>query len=268
MISYRGEQFKSIRDISGIPQTHKKRGMESYRKVAARPDTDIVQFQFGDLTFLAYVGAVMPPTMTAHRIAHDLGQVVVPIINEVSIRENREFTIVDIGTGSGLIAITLAHNLSKQGVDDSLYRIVANDISGTALEVASLNAVINNTSNIRFRRGDLVSGIVQEFGRVDVIVSNPPFYRDTERGNQNNHVVPDEALYAGTDPLSFYTRLFVEGMDILNSTGVMVLQVPEYIADQTLIRANYCLPRVRKDFIHGEKGNRRALLVGNIDLFH
>jgi release factor glutamine methyltransferase len=110
--------------------------------------------------------------------------------------------IADVGTGSGAIAIALAHHLPQAS-------ITAIDLSAAALAIAHENAVLNDVSaRIRFLQGDLLSSLAGE--AFDIVVSNPPY---VPRGDRDSMAVevrdyePSLALFAGGDGLDICRRL-------------------------------------------------------------
>jgi len=109
--------------------------------------------------------------------------------------------ILDVGTGSGCIAIALA-----QGLKDA--EILAVDISTDALEQANVNAKLNAT-HVDFQRVDIMKTLPKIEERFDLIVSNPPYIAPDERDTLQKEVVdfdPPEALFDDQDGLSFYRR--------------------------------------------------------------
>ena len=132
--------------------------------------------------------------------------------------------IVDVGTGSGCIAIALAVSLPSAA-------IIAIDISSPALDVARRNAERHGvTDRIQFLHGDLLGPLQQgRFeGSVDIIASNPP-YVSTSRPDLVQREVrdfePAIALYGGPDGLSFYRRLLVEAARFLKPDGHLVCEI-------------------------------------------
>jgi len=132
--------------------------------------------------------------------------------------------IVDVGTGSGCIAIALAVRLPSAA-------IVAIDISSPALDVARQNAERHGVADrIQFLPGDLMAPLQQGSfeGRVDIIASNPP-YVSTSRPDLVERDVrdfePAIALYGGPDGLSFYKRLLADAARYLKSDGYLVCEI-------------------------------------------
>ena len=123
--------------------------------------------------------------------------------------------ILDIGTGSGCIAITLKNKLEHSNVD-------AIDISKDALEVAKSNAQLNNV-NINFINSDLFSNIDKKY---DVIISNPPYIAYDEEIDEivkNNE--PHLALYADNDGTYYYEEIFKNALNYLKNKYLMAFEI-------------------------------------------
>ncbi|MBB5174091.1 peptide chain release factor N(5)-glutamine methyltransferase [Texcoconibacillus texcoconensis] len=132
----------------------------------------------------------------------------------------RPLDMVDIGTGSGVIAITLALELSQCNVTGT-------DLSQSALHVAKHNAR-QLDATVSFRQGDLLTPIKESGHFVDVVVSNPPYIPFAERDDLAVHVKdhePNQALFAEEDGLRCYRQL-AEGLpELLNRTGFIALEI-------------------------------------------
>lgn len=129
--------------------------------------------------------------------------------------------IVDMGTGSGAIAIALAKKFPDA-------EIIAVDASREALDVARGNATLHQVKkNIRFLESDLLQNIDSSFV-VDVIVSNPPYIADGELAKLPKEVrdfEPVHALAAGEDGLKVIQRLVMDARRILSPSGFVALEV-------------------------------------------
>lgn len=140
--------------------------------------------------------------------------------------------ILDIGTGSGAIAIALGHHLPQA-------HITAIDLSDPALKLARENATRNSVA-LRFLQGDLLAPIAAEV--FDIIVSNPPYVpaadRDTLSVEVRDHE-PSLALFAGVDGLAIYRRLIPAAFAALAPGGWLALEIGFGQADSvhTLLRA-------------------------------
>jgi release factor glutamine methyltransferase len=128
--------------------------------------------------------------------------------------------IVDIGTGSGAIAVALAHQLPNA-------QITALDISSFAINIARENAQRNGVADrIRFIQSDLLSAIADE--RFDMVVSNPPYVPQADRDSLSVEVREHEpalALFAGEDGLDIYRRLIPAGFAVLEPRGYILLEI-------------------------------------------
>ncbi len=123
--------------------------------------------------------------------------------------------ILDIGTGSGCIAITL-----NKLLDDS--DVTGVDISSEALEVAKENNISNN-ANVKFIESDLFSNVN---GRYDVIISNPPYISyDEEIMNIVWNNEPHLALYAPDNGLYFYDKIIKDSSKYLNDKFIMAFEI-------------------------------------------
>jgi release factor glutamine methyltransferase len=127
--------------------------------------------------------------------------------------------ILDIGTGSGILAITLALEVPNAS-------LTATDISSDALAVAQQNALaLGAADRIRLRESDLFAS-VRKGDRFDCIVSNPPYVATTEvLEPQVRDYEPVTALYAGLDGLRIYRRLVPDSLPHLEPGGVLLLEI-------------------------------------------
>jgi len=128
--------------------------------------------------------------------------------------------ILDVGTGSGAIAVALAHSLPTA-------EVVALDISAAALAVATQNAKQNGVAaRVRVVESDLVAAVAHE--RFDAIVSNPPYVANSERKSLPAEVreyEPAQALFAGPTGLEVYRRLIPDALTLLVSGGWLMMEI-------------------------------------------
>ena len=161
--------------------------------------------------------------------------------------------ILDIGTGSGCISISLAKFLSGAEVE-------AWDISEGALEVARRNAV-RNAVEVLFRQQDVLYALPGET-RYDVIVSNPPYITEKEKLDMDANVLdwePFTALFVpDADPLLFYRKIAELGLSMLNIGGALYFEINRAYGQETvrmLEGLSYKQIELRKD----EWGNDRMV---------
>jgi release factor glutamine methyltransferase len=132
--------------------------------------------------------------------------------------------IVDVGTGSGCIAVTLAKQLPRS-------RLIATDASQAALTVARENAERHGVyDRIEFLEGDLLAPLSDRGleGAVDVLASNPPYVNAGSREALQREVrdwEPGAALFGGADGLAFYQRLLMDGLRYLKPGGSLVVEI-------------------------------------------
>jgi release factor glutamine methyltransferase len=144
---------------------------------------------------------------------------------DLIIRENKNFqgNIIDIGTGSGCIAIALAANLPGSLVTGA-------DISDDAIRTAQENAVLNNVK-VSFIKYDVFSSDIVRFEKADIIVSNPPYVRLSEKQYMNKNVLdfePALALFVDdSDPLKYYRAILEFAEKILVPGGKVYFEINE-----------------------------------------
>jgi len=128
--------------------------------------------------------------------------------------------MVDVGTGSGAIAVALAHKLPGA-------RITAIDVSPAALAMARGNAERNGVAgHIRFLEGDLLGPVAGE--QFEFVISNPPYVAESDRASlavEVREYEPAQALFAGKDGLDVYRRLIPAAHAALVSGGLVVMEI-------------------------------------------
>ena len=135
-----------------------------------------------------------------------------------AIKKNRYKKILDIGTGSGAIAITIAKAISDVFV-------TAVDISVDALEVARCNAKVLELENIEFKVSDMLSNVD---GKYDLIISNPPYIAYDEIDDIDEIVYQNEphlALFASENGVYYYKEIIRNLKNYLNENGMVVFEI-------------------------------------------
>jgi release factor glutamine methyltransferase len=147
--------------------------------------------------------------------------------------------ILEVGTGSGCIAIALQQKMPAA-------IITAIDISAEAIEVATINAAKYNAP-IQFKTFDFLNEANwPELGSFDIIISNPPYIADIEKESMAKHVLdfePHTALFVtNNNPLIFYSALANFGNKYLNKNGALFVEINQALGLQTkdvFVQANY-----------------------------
>ena len=177
------------------------------------------------------------------------------LVDEViKIAKENPLKIVDVGTGSGAIAIALAVNLP-------LAKIIATDISVDALHVAESNTKMNEVfSRINLKQGNLLD-VLDE--KVDVIVSNPPYIPS----NQIEHLQPEVkkephiALDGGSDGLEYIRKLIGNCSEKLNNNGHIFIEIDPSQSEEVLKIADTHFPDARTAIIKDLSQNNRVLSI-------
>ena len=175
-------------------------------------DGEPVQYIVGNVDFYGYILKVNKNVLIPRRETEEL-------VEEV-IKRSQAFlnpTIIDIGTGSGAIAISLSKELNTH--------IYASDISKKALEVANENIKSNN-ADITLLEGDMLKPYIKNNIKVDIIVSNPPYIKEDEQIEnivKNNE--PNIALYAKNNGLEFYESILKDAKNLLNDKFLIAFEI-------------------------------------------
>ncbi|HZB08709.1 MAG TPA: peptide chain release factor N(5)-glutamine methyltransferase [Rubrobacter sp.] len=131
--------------------------------------------------------------------------------------------VLDVGTGAGTIAISIAQERPRCEVH-------ATDISEAALRIARQNAAKNDAA-VSFHSADVASGLHSLNGSIDLLVSNPPYVDEISAPRRLAPEVrewdPPVALYSGTDELGFFRRIFAETPPLLKRGADVVLEIGE-----------------------------------------
>ena len=147
--------------------------------------------------------------------------------------ETKQLKILDIGTGSGCIPISLKKQLP-------FAKISAIDISKEALTVAKKNAVLNNV-DIHFILQDILKTVALD-QHYDIIISNPPYVRELEKKELKNNVFKNEphvALFVENDnPLIFYAKIAELAKKYLNKNGLLFFEINQYLGTETIDLVN------------------------------
>ena len=200
--------------------------------------------EFMDLEFKVNENVLIPRPETEELVRW--------IIDDFEKIENKEINILDIGTGSGCIAISMAKYLKNAKVD-------ALDISEKALEVAKENAFLNKVE-VGFIHTDIFKLEYLE-EKYDIIVSNPPYVRMLEKEQMTSNVIENEpglALFVkNKDPLVYYRKIGEFAKLNLKKEGCLYFEINQYLGEETkaLLENDFSDLELHKDMF----GNYRML---------
>ena len=181
-------------------------------------------------------------------------ELIYKVIEYVKATNKNNLKILDLCTGSGIIAITLKKELDQISID-----VIASDISEEAIEVAKENAQYHDT-DVRFIQSDIFNNIDDKF---DIIVSNPPYIDRKDEVTMKENVLnydPHLALFAEEEGMYFYRKIIEQAKDYLKENGVMFFEIGYDQKDKIikLSKKNGYLAQVYKDI---NNRDRMAFLV-------
>ena len=168
-----------------------------------------------------------------------------------TINKEKTLSILDIGTGTGCIPISLAKNLSD-------VEISAIDISSKALEIARQNATLNKV-DVSFLEMDILETreLPQQY---NLIVSNPPYVRELEKVEISNNVLENEphlALFVKDDnPLIFYSKIADLAKSNLKKDGLLFFEINQYLGKETvemLKQKGFNMVELKKDLFGNDR---------------
>jgi len=178
------------------------------------------------------------------------------VLNHQPITINHQLRILDVGTGSGCIAISLAKNLPNA-------EIYALDVSGEAIKIAKQNAKLNNV-HVEFIEADILNSETwnSDFKDLnfDIIVSNPPYVREQEKQYMKLNVLDNEphlALFVkDEDPLLFYKAITQFAIDKLSKNGRLYFEINEYLGNdmiQLLVKNQFSNIELKQDMFKKDR---------------
>ena len=181
--------------------------------VERRAKHEPVQYILGETEFYGLTFRVTPDVLIPRPETEHLVEAVIE-----RVPRDGPLRICDLGTGSGAIAVALAHELPRA-------QVTALDLSPGALAVAKENAERHRVAGrVRFGESDLLNGVLG--AKFDVVVSNPPYVRDDEvLEAQVREYEPHTALFAGPMGLGVYERLIPEARQALVPGGWLILEI-------------------------------------------
>jgi release factor glutamine methyltransferase len=213
-----------------------------------------IQYIIGDVDFYGYTflvnkNVLIPRFETEELVEHTI----------YYIKKHFTYnpTIVDIGTGSGVIGITI-----KKELPDSA--VFLTDISKDALDVAEQNAQ-RLCVEVTTLQGNMLEPLFES--KIDVLISNPPYIKETEIVEEivkNNE--PTIALYGGNDGLKYYKEILANASNYLKTRSLLAFEISESIKDEVVDLAYYYFADaeiiVKKDL---QQRDRMLFILNNLD---
>jgi release factor glutamine methyltransferase len=211
-----------------------------------------IQYILGEAWFYGLKLEVSPEVLIPRQETEEL---VKWVIDECG---SRYLELIDLGTGSGCIAIALALNLPNS-------KVHAMDISERAVQMAEKNAFVNN-ADVKFFVGDIFNPLFEKSKKFDIIVSNPPYVTESEKPRIDKNVLHYEPVAALFVPdhnsLIYYKAIAALAREALTPGGRLYLEINESKSEdieELLIRSKFSQIEIRKD-INGKFRMVRAVL--------
>lgn len=204
----------------------------------------IGETNFSNLTFKVTPDVLIPRPETEEFVDW--------ILKDIQSQHSKnKLRILDIGTGSGCIAISIANEIKHA-------KVYALELSTNALQIAKENA-LNNKVEIEFLQEDILSigSLSQDY---DIIVSNPPYIRNQEKAQMHDNVLkfePEEALFVFDDnALLFYDKISDLAKSHLLEKGSLYFEINQYLGKETsnlLKLKGFSNIEIRKDFLGNDR---------------
>jgi len=208
--------------ISEAKQQQFQRAIERLKK------HEPIQYIIGETEFYGLPFKVTPATLIPRPETEELVSWVIDCAKERA-TALQPLSILDMGTGSGCIAISLAKYIANS-------EVTALDISSEALAVAQQNAAMNRVA-LNFKEADVLT-LTTLSKTYDVIVSNPPYVRELEKEHMQANVLshePKAALFVSDqDPLVFYRAIASLAKQFLNPQGELFFEINEYLSKELI----------------------------------
>lgn len=223
-----------------------KKGIEEY--VSGKPVQHIVGYTY----FYGYKMVVNGDVLIPRPETEELIGYVLAYYDEMF--DGKKVDVVDVGTGSGNIAVALAK-------EESNMKVWASDISFEALETAKVNAE-NNQANVTFYQGNMLDPFIEKGLKFDILVSNPPYIPDDEYVEPlvlDNE--PNIALFGGNKGMKFYQEIFENAKKVLKEKAIMAFEHSHKTRLEMLELANTYFPEANSFVIKDLNGKDRFLIV-------
>lgn len=209
-------------------------------------DNEPIQYITQQANFFGYDFKVSPATLIPRPETEEL---VDWILTEMKKQPQKNWRVLDIGTGTGCIPITIKKEFP-------FAKVFAIDISVDALKIAQENA-INLKADVTFIQQDILQ--TEQLDAYDIIISNPPYVRNLEKAEINENVLQHEphlALFVDdNDPLIFYRKITQLAYKSLHENGMLFFEINQYLGNemQEMVSAYFKTIELKKDFIQNDR---------------
>ncbi len=231
-----------LQHILGYSEFYGRKFKSDSRALVPRPETEeLVEWILNDWSMLNSQQSTVNSQQTPPPSA--------PPLTKGRTIETTTLNILDIGTGTGCIALSLAKELKGT-------MVTAVDISEEALSLARENAELLNVENVKFVQGNILTPATlnSQLSTFNLIVSNPPYVRECEKAEMEANVLdydPHTALFVSDeDPLIFYRAIAEFALTHLAPNGALYFEINQYLGRETcdlLIALGYKNVELRKD---------------------
>ncbi|WP_143962726.1 peptide chain release factor N(5)-glutamine methyltransferase [Litoribacter populi] len=217
------EHFFNFRRMEVLQDKSIKDDPASYLEALQKVKQEVpIQYILGKAPFYGREFKVSPDVLIPRNETEELVHLI--------LKENRipAPKILDIGTGSGCIPITLALEIKEA-------KVYGLDVSHEALKIAMENALLLEAT-VDFHQADILSADIP-YPDLDILVSNPPYVRELEKAQMHKNVLDHEphlALFVSNqDPLIFYRTIAEKGLKALKSEGKLYFEINEAFGQET-----------------------------------
>lgn len=205
-----------------------------------------IQYITQQANFFGYDFKVSPATLIPRPETEEL---VDWVLTEMKKQPQKAWRVLDIGTGTGCIPITIKKEFP-------LAEVFAIDVSVDALKIAQENA-INLKADVTFIQQDILQ--TENLNAYDIIISNPPYVRNLEKAEINENVLQHEphlALFVDdNDPLIFYRKITQLAYKSLHENGMLFFEINQYLGNemQEMVSEYFKSIELKKDFIQNDR---------------
>jgi len=209
-------------------------------------DNEPIQYITQEANFFGYDFKVSPATLIPRPETEEL---VDWVLTEMKKQPQKNWRVLDIGTGTGCIPITIKKEFPSAIVS-------AIDVSVDALQIAQENAT-NLQADVTFIQQDILH--TEQLDNYDIIISNPPYVRNLEKAEINENVLQHEphlALFVDdNDPLIFYRKITQLAHKSLNENGMLFFEINQYLGNemQEMVSEYFKNIELKKDFIQNDR---------------